>query len=225
MTTSIGTSIGLVGAGGMGRSILRTLTHAGHDVTVADRDPQEAASAAAEASTDGPGRPTAAPLGEALASDIVILAIWYPGTVELARAHGDTLRGTILVDVANPLDATYTGLTVEPTTSAAEELAKAVPGSRIVKAFNTLPSTTLAAGRVEGRRLDTFVASDDDGAKAQVLGLLQTSGMRALDGGALASSRLLERLTAFTIELSQRYDTGSAYAFGFQPAADLMASA
>jgi predicted dinucleotide-binding enzyme len=114
---------------------------------------------------------------------------------------------------------------VEPTTSAAEELAKAVPGSRIVKAFNTLPSTTLAAGRVEGRRLDTFVASDDDGAKAQVLGLLQTSGMRALDGGALASSRLLERLTAFTIELSQRYDTGSAYAFGFQPAADLMASA
>jgi hypothetical protein len=213
MTASIGSSLGLVGAGGMGRSVLRVLTAAGHEVTVADRDPQV------------PGRPTAAPLGDALAADVVILAIWYPGTVELARAHADTLRGTILVDVANPLDATYTGLTVEPTTSAAEELARAVPGSRVVKAFNTLPSTTLAAGGVEGRRLDTFVASDDHGAKAHVMELLRTSGMRALDGGALASSRLLERLTAFTIELGQRYDTGPAYAFGFQPAADLTASA
>jgi NADPH-dependent F420 reductase len=222
MTTSIGPSIGLVGAGGMGRSILRTLTAGGHTVTVADRDPQEAAAAAGEA---GEGRASAGSLAEALAADIVVLAIWYPGTVELARAHGEVLRGTIVVDVANPLDATYTGLTVDPTTSAAEELARAVPGSRVVKAFNTLPSTTLAAGGVEGRRLDTFVASDDEGAKAQVMELLRTSGMRALDGGALASSRLLERLTAFTIELSQRYDTGSAYAFGFQPAADLAAQA
>jgi predicted dinucleotide-binding enzyme len=33
--------------------------------------------------------------------------------------HSAALAGKIIVDIANPLDATYTGLTLEPATSAA----------------------------------------------------------------------------------------------------------
>ena len=54
--------------------------------------------------------------------------------------------------------------------------------------------------------LDVFVASDDDDAKSQVSELVRAAGLRPIDAGRLDNARLLERLTAFQIELSQRYD-------------------
>ena len=51
-----------------------------------------------------------------------------------------------------------------------------------------------------------FVASDDDDAKSQVSDLVRAAGLRPIDAGGLDNARLLERLTAFQIELSQRYD-------------------
>ena len=109
-----------------------------------------------------------------------------------------------------------TGLILEPTTSAAEELARAIPGSIVVKAFNTVPAPTLLAAEIDGAALDTFVASDDDTAKGTVIGALHSSGLQALAAGLLANSRLLERLTAFGIELGQRYELG--FGFGYFPA-------
>lgn len=211
-------TIGVVGAGGMGTGITRRRTAAGHTVLVTDSKPGTAAKVAADASAGQPGQARAASAADVIDAGIVVLALWYPGTADFAATHSAALAGKIIVDIANPLDATYTGLTLEPTTSAAEELARAVPGSTVVKAFNTVPAPTLLAAEIDGASLDTFVASDDDAAKHTVIGALHGSGLRALDAGALANSRLLERLTAFGIELGQRYELGFGFGFKYLPA-------
>jgi 8-hydroxy-5-deazaflavin:NADPH oxidoreductase len=204
----------------MARGVARHLAAAGHTVLIFDRKPESAAKVAAEAGDGQPGTVSAADVDQMLAADVIVIAMWYPGSVEFARAHAAALDGKIVVDIANPLDETFTGLSIEPTTSAAEELAKAIPASSVVKAFNTQPAPVLFAGVVGDTALDTYAASDDADAKAAVLDLVRGSGLRGIDAGRLANSRLLERLCAFGIELSNRYDTGG-FGFKFLPAGEL----
>ena len=209
----------------MGRGLVRRLAKAGRRVMVADQHADRAEQVAAEAGADQPGTASGVPEEQALAADIVVLALWYPATVEFATANQSALAGKIVVDISNPLDESFTGLRLPPTTSGAEELAAALPNSRVVKAFNTVPAPTLFTGEVGGTTLDTFVAADDADAKAAVMALLRDSGLRGLDAGALANSRLLERLTAFGIELGQRYGLGFDFGVKYLPTTDLSVQA
>jgi 8-hydroxy-5-deazaflavin:NADPH oxidoreductase len=213
-------TVGIAGGGNMARGIARRLATAGHTVLIFDRKPESAAKVAAEAGDGQPGTVSAEDLDDVLAAEIVVIAMWYPGSVDFARAHATALANKIVIDIANPLDESYTGLSIEPTTSAAEEMAKAIPGSSVVKAFNTQPAPPLFPGVVDHTALDTYVASDDADAKAVVLDLLPGSGLRGVDAGKLSNSRLLERLCAFGIELSNRYHT-DGFGFKFLPAGEL----
>lgn len=65
---------------------------------------------------------------------------------ELAQQLKDQLVGKIVVDISNPLTADFTGLAISGHTSAAEALAKLIPDSRVVKAFNTTFAGTLVEG-------------------------------------------------------------------------------
>lgn len=197
--------IGIIGAGGMGRAISRRLATAGHRVLLADRTDAKAEQTARDAAEGTPGSVAPASMDDAPAADIVALALWYPGTVEFASRHAAELAGRIVVDISNPLDETWIRLAVEPTTSGAEELARVLPDSAVVKAFNTTTAPTLENGQLGGTPLDVFVAGDDDAAKRALVDLLVGTGLRAIDAGALDNARLLERLTAFQIELGTRY--------------------
>jgi len=188
----------------MGRSIARQLSKTGQGVVLADRDPDKAQTVVAEIGA-GDGL-SAGSLEDALASDVIVLALWYPGTTEFADEHRAELDGTVVVDISNPLDESWIRLATDPSMSSAELLAAKLPGSRIVKAFNTTHAPALFDGQVDEVPLDVFVASDDDDAKSQVSELVRAAGVRPIDAGRLDNARLLERLTAFQIELSQRYD-------------------
>lgn len=205
-------NVGIVGAGSMGRAIATQLA-AGADVFVADRNPEKALAVA----TGIPSGATASSIEDALGAEMVVLAFWYPGTIEFAREHASELEGKVVVDIANPVDETWMRLAVDPSTSSAELLAAELPESRIVKAFNTGTAVALAAGEVDGVPLDVFVASDDEEAKQALIELVEAAGLCALDAGALENARLLERLTAFQIELNVRYDLDQKVSFKFLP--------
>jgi 8-hydroxy-5-deazaflavin:NADPH oxidoreductase len=210
--------IGIIGAGGMGRAISRRLAVAGESVLLADRSTGKAREVASAVSEGAPGEVRAVPTEDGLGGDIVVLALWYPGTVEVAEQYADRLGGKIVVDISNPLDESWVRLSVEPTTSGAELVAGVLPESRVVKAFNTTTAPPLERGELDGTMLDTFVAGDDDDAKRAVIELASRMGLRALDAGALENARLLERLTAFQIELGNRYGIdGFAYGFKYLP--------
>jgi 8-hydroxy-5-deazaflavin:NADPH oxidoreductase len=115
--------------------------------------------------------------GAQLRGQVVILAVHYPGTLELARDLADRLAGKVVVDISNPLNQTFDGLATAPGTSAAEEVAATMPaGVRVVKAFNTTFSGTLVEGQVAGQPLDVFITGDDEEAKETVAQLVREGG-------------------------------------------------
>jgi predicted dinucleotide-binding enzyme len=106
-------------------------------------------------------RVSAARLDNVNLGDIVVLALWYGTNKEVARQLGDKLNGKVVVDIANPLNSSYDNLATAPDSSSAEEVAKAAPGAKVVKAFNTTYAGTLRAGQVDGQPLDIWIAGDD----------------------------------------------------------------
>ena len=201
----------VIGAGNMGRGIGHRLVVGGHDVTVVDQDPEEAGRLAEELRGAAQGGATveAAGPGADLRGEVVILAVYYPGSLQLARELGDRLAGKVVVDISNPLNQTFDGLATAPGTSAAEELADSVPaGTRVVKAFNTTFAGTLVEGQVAGQPLDVFIAGDDEEAKETVAQLVRDGGLVAIDAGPLERARQLEGLGFLGITLQQPLGLG-----------------
>ena len=206
----------VIGTGNMGRGISTRLVAGGQGVTLFNPTRDKAVQLAAElhgAAAGGATVQVADALDRAIeASDVVVLAVWYPVTLQLAEEHGAHLARKVVVDIANPLNSTYDGLATEPGTSAAEALRDALPqGARVVKAFNTTFAPTLVAGEVAGQPLDVFVAGDDAEAKRSVSELARAGGLNAIDAGALERARQLEGLGFLGItlqgSLGRQFDT------------------
>ena len=196
----------VIGTGNMGRAISTRLLAGGQSVTLYNRTRDEAGQVAGElrgVATGGASVTVAdAPERAIDDSDVVILAVWYPVTLQLATELGARLAGKVVVDISNPLNATYDGLATEPGTSAAEALRAALPATaKVVKAFNTTFAPTLLAGQVAGEPLDVFIAGDDEDAKSTVATLVRDGGLRPIDAGALERSRQLEGLGLLGITL------------------------
>lgn len=205
----------IIGAGNMGRGIATRLLAGGHQVTLYDID-----RAAAEAlATDLGGNPSvtvaATPAEAVPTSDVVFLASWYGSNLEIARQLGPTLAGKIVVDISNPLNDTYDGLSTPPGTSAAETIRDVLPATaRVVKAFNTTFAGTLITGHVAGQPLDVYIAADDQYAKDVIAALVRDGGLDAIDVGQLERARQLEGLGLLGITLQGRL--GSAFQSGWK---------
>jgi NADPH-dependent F420 reductase len=196
----------IIGAGNMGRGIGHRIVAGGHSVTIVDRDAEEAQQLMGElrGASEGGATVAAAEPGAELRGEVVVLAVYYPGNLEIARDLGDRLAGKVVVDISNPLNQTFDGLATAPGTSAAEEVAQSAPaGARVVKSFNTTFSGTLVEGQVAGQPLDVFIAGDDEEAKETVAQLVRDGGLRAIDVGPLERARQLEGLGFLGITLQQ----------------------
>jgi len=188
-------NITIIGAGNMGRGIATRAVAGGHSVTFVDRDRAEAEKAVTDvkASARNGAKVSSASLGDAELGDVVVFAVWYGTNIELAKQLGNKLAGKVVVDIANPLNATYDGLATAPDSSSAEDLARAIAnGAKVVKAFNTTYAGTLLAGQVAGQPLDVFIAGDDADAKAKVAQIVTDGGMRVVDTGPLSRARQIE---------------------------------
>ncbi len=211
-------TITIVGAGNMGRGIASRLIAGGHAVAFVAKDPAKAEPVAAELRAGKPGAKVAVTsLADGLENDVVVLALPYAAARAFAEENAEKLAGKTVVDISNPLNATYDGLVTAPGRSAAEEIAALLPKSKVVKAFNTTFAGTLVSGEVDGHALDVFVASNDDDAKANVLALVGDGGLRGIDAGKLERSRQLEGLALLGITLQM------PLGLGFQSAWKLVA--
>src|SRR5690606_22261910 len=95
-------------------------------------------------------------------------------------------------------------LTVPADSSAATELQAALPGARVIKAFNTNFAATLASGEVGGVPTTVVVAGDDDAAKAQLTEVVSAGGVSVADAGALKRARELEAVGFLQMVLAVR---------------------
>ena len=200
----------IIGTGNMGRGIATRALAGKNVVTLYDEDGAKAQALATEL-----GASVAGDAKDAIsASDIVVVATPYAGSLDIARKLGTSLAGKIVIDISNPLNETYTGLVTAPDTSGVEEIRKLLPATvKLVKAFNTTFAATLVAGNVAGQTLDVFLAGDDDKAKQTVAEFVKSGGLNPIDAGALERARQLEALGLLGITLQFRLNTGFATAW------------
>ena len=183
----------LIGSGNMGSGLAKQISTAGHKLVITGRD---AAKATELARSVGATFRDKAATDEA---DIVILATGYADAVAALKGAGD-LSGKVVIDITNPLTADYMGLTIGHDTSAAEEIQKAFPTAKVVKAFNTVFAQVLAAGpQLAGEAVPVFFAGDDEHAKGAVKTLIQSLGFTPVDAGGLKNARYLEPLAGLNI--------------------------
>jgi 8-hydroxy-5-deazaflavin:NADPH oxidoreductase len=197
-------NITIIGAGNMGRGLGTRFVDGGHSVTFIDRKPEEAKKVAKDvkAFAKNGAQISTANLEDAKFGDVVVLAVPYGANVELTKELGAKLAGKVVVDIANPLNATYDGLATQPDSSSAEDVAKAAASNtKVVKAFNTTFAGTLLAGQVAGQPLDIFIAGDDASAKSKIEQLVKDGGMRPIDAGPLSRSRQIEAMQFLHITL------------------------
>lgn len=201
--------ITVIGAGNMGSAFVKQLSRAGHQVSVTARHLEKAqALAAANAGV------SAVAIGDAATSaEVIIVATGYGDAVNALKSVGD-LSGKVVIDLTNPLTADYLGLTLGYSTSAAEEIAKALPGAEIVKAFNTVLAQVLNDGADfgNGQTVPVFIASDSARGKDMVKTLAESIGFATVDSGGLKNARYLEPLAGLNIYLAYGAGRGTSIA-------------
>lgn len=140
---------------------------------------------------------------QAVAGDIVVLAVPYPAVPQIIAERGDELAGKIVVDITNPLNfETFDSLVVPADSSATAEIATALPRSTVLKAFNTTFAATLAAGTIAGQPTTVLIAGDDADAKARLAQIVTAAGLRTIDAGDLRRARELEAIGFLQITLA-----------------------
>ena len=193
-------NIAIIGAGNVGGALAASLTRAGHRVTISARSAESARRAAAAT-----GATPAESNREAVAgSAVVILAVWFANLEDVARELGGSVDGKIIIDVSNPMGANGE-LVTQGGPSAAELLQGWLPAARVVKAFNTVFASIQREPRVHSLPADAFVAADDEQARAGVLELVGSIGLRAIDAGPLQRARQLEALGNLNIALNMTH--------------------
>jgi len=128
-------SVGIIGAGRIGKAMAQIARRAGRPVVIANsRGPQSLASLVQELG----GGVTAGTVDDAAAADIVVLAVMWP---DVSRAvDGLDWSGRVLIDATNDFDPSdLNGRT------SSEVVADLVTPARVVKAANTFAAAVLAS--------------------------------------------------------------------------------
>lgn len=183
--------IGIIGAGFVGRAIGKLAVGAGHEVMLSNsRGPQTLFSLRYAVGCEVGTVEEAAAFGDVVVVAIPLSAI---GTLPVAA-----LAGKVVIDTDNyywERDGRVPELDRQETTTS-ELLARRLPTSRIVKAFNAIPMNDLESdGRPKGApdRRALPIAGDDAEGKAIAAAWLEAFGFDVVDAGRLAEGWRFER--------------------------------
>ena len=138
--------------------------------------------------------------------DIFILAVPHSAEAEIAGKIKELAKDKIVISIANPINKDMSGSVLPPGTSAAEELQKLLPDSKVVKAFNTTFAADFAQPVIDGRQVDCFIAGNDEAAMKTVAELVQTAGFNPIISGDLSVSRTLESMQILLMQLTVKYN-------------------
>lgn len=174
--------IAIIGAGRVGTTLGQRFRDAGHTVIYGVRapdDPKHAGVGAVAGIRDAAQR-----------AEVVVLTTSWAGAQAACEAMG-SLSGTILVDATNPIGPGMV-LTHGTTDSGAEQVARWVPGARVVKAFNSIGMEVMANPEFANGRSVLWICGDDASACEQVASLGRGIGFEPVRLGPLARARFQE---------------------------------
>lgn len=200
--------IGVLGTGGVGRSISDGLLRAGHRVRMGSRAAGQAKAiewvmSAGEDASEG-SFADAARFGE-------VIFNCTAGAVSLQalrQAGAENLKGKLLIDVANPLDFSHgmpPTLTVANTDSLGEQIQREFPEARVVKALNTVNSDVMVNPAMLDGDHQLLLCGNDEAAKEEAIALLTSAfgwpRQNLLDLGDITAARATEAYVTLWVRL------------------------
>jgi predicted dinucleotide-binding enzyme len=185
--------IGIVGSGKIGGTVGRLWAKDGHPVLFSSRHPEELAGLVKEA---GP-HARAGTVAQAITfGDALLVAIPYGALPAFGRDNAAALKGKIVLDACNASPARDgAAIAAEVERDGIGEVSqKYLPGTRLVRAFNTLNYLILAreANR-SAPRLAIPIAGDDAGAVQVAAALVHDAGFDPVIVGTLKDARRIQR--------------------------------
>jgi predicted dinucleotide-binding enzyme len=206
--------IGVLGTGMVGTSIATKVADLGYDAMMGSRTADNEA-AAEWAAAAGSGASPGTFADAAAHGEIVFNCTAGVGSLEaLALAGSKNLAGKTLIDVSNPLDFSQgmpPSLFVSSTDSLAEQIQRAFPEARVVKALNMVNHEVMVEpSKVPGDH-DLFICGNDDSAKKEAVALLESFGWpaeRIQDLGDISGARGMEAYLLLWLRFWSAYGTG-----------------
>jgi len=206
--------MGVLGTGMVGRAIATKLADLGHEVKMGSRTAANE-SAAEWVASAGAGASQGTFADAAADGELVFnCTAGEASLAALESAGAENLAGKVLVDVSNALDHSRgmpPGLFTSSFDSLGEQIQRAFPDTRVVKALNTVNCEVMVEpSKVPGEH-DVFLCGDDEAAKARVAELLQSFGWppeSVVDLGDLSSARGMEAYLLLWIRLWGALGTG-----------------
>ncbi|MGG6269854.1 NADPH-dependent F420 reductase [Leptolyngbya sp. AN03gr2] len=192
--------IGIIGGGNMASGLGKFWAKNGHELMFSfSRSEQKLKDLAQSVSNTAQ---TGTPAEAVAFADVVLLAVPWGAVPEALQAAG-SLSGKILFSCVNAIKPDMSGMAIGTTTSAAEEIAKLAPQTRVVEGL-PLFAEVLQSGSTHfnGQEATVFYCGDDAEAKVIVAGLLRETAVEAIDVGSLSTARYIEPAMMVLIQLA-----------------------
>jgi predicted dinucleotide-binding enzyme len=201
--------IGIIGAGNVGTGVTKLLISKSHEVMLSfSKDADKLAQTSKGFGAKSGSVAQAVEFGE-----VVVVATPWVVTKDAIAQAGQPSQQRIVWDCTNALKPDMSGLAVGFTTSGAEEIQKAAPWARVVKAIPFAELMHTGSVLIGDKRVGVFVASDDSEAKQVLASLVRDIGAEPTDAGRLCNARYIEPAAFVLVQLA--YVQGLGPKIGF----------
>ena len=152
----------------------------------------------------------------AAAADIIIMCVPFAAHIDMIKSVVDSVKpDDVFVDVVVPLSTAVgggasTALGVWEGSAAQQAARLLPPHTKVASAFHNVVAESL---QDLNRNIDSdvIVCSDYQEVRKTVMGLAEKiPGIKAVDGGRLENSRIVEQITALLIGINIRYKVTDA---------------
>jgi predicted dinucleotide-binding enzyme len=188
--------VGVLGSGVVGQALADGLLKHGHEVM---RGSREKAKLQAWKEGAGPKAQVGSFAEAARFGELAVLAVKGTAALSAVASCAEELRGKAVIDTTNPIAEAppvngvlqfFTG----PNESLLEKLQARVPAARFVKAFSCVGNALMVNPQLPGGKPTMFICGNDEGAKRQVVSLLEQFGWDHEDMGLAEAARAIEPL-------------------------------
>ncbi len=203
--------VGILGSGVVGQALGSGFSSRGYEVMLGSRTPRSD-KLMAWAKKAGTNATTGSFAEAAGYGDIVLIATLGTVAEEVVDLAGvENFDGKLVIDTTNPLDFSSgapPGLFVGLTDSLGERIQRKLPNAKVVKCFNTVPSSQMVHPTYENARM--LICGYDVAAKRKVTGILKEFGWEgSIDCGGIDGARWLEAIVPLWVRVGTALDVWS----------------
>jgi NADPH-dependent F420 reductase len=207
------------GTGDQGFGLVLRWAKAGEKVIIGSRQQQKAEDAAKKAlGILGPNASVSGMVNAnaAAAADIIVMSVPFAAHVDMIKSVVESLKpDDIFVDVVVPLSTAVgggasTALGVWEGSAAQQAVRLLPPHTKVASAFHNVVAESL---QNIGKKVDSdvIVCGDSQETRKIIMALAEEiPGVKAVDGGRLENSRIVEQITALLIGINIRYKVADA---------------